>query len=36
MYIRFCPQGKLPSGKNTDDILNEVRKAAFGKINLLI
>jgi hypothetical protein len=29
-YIRFCPKGAIPSGKNHQDMLNEVRKAAFA------
>lgn len=30
-YIRFCPKGAIPSGKNHTDMLNEVRKAAFAQ-----
>lgn len=29
-YFRFCPKGTIPSGKNQQDMLNEVRKAAFA------
>ena len=29
LIYRCCPDGNIPSGKNQDDILNEVRKEAF-------
>lgn len=29
-YIRFCPKGAIPSRKNHQDVLNEVRMAAFA------